>query len=247
MRVHASSLRDAAQLHCPRVNTLDGSDKRRRLMPLPAPCAVASEMLHPVLQQVSRRGFVIPVCPQLKFAGVGNAIGITSVAANQRALEHRREIRRVLVARANCDGTLARFVNDIQDAAVRSGVVRTDQIPDARDNCRPTLQRYGVDADSIFRFGFRCPSRTFVVGVTLFAKPLRPMHGSCVSSAVSFRGHGTPCLHHYYPSGIDARVPFGTAARPVLLSLGNNGDVRRVARAYEQDRVARSAACHVRQ
>ena len=99
-------------------------------------------MLHPVLQHVSRRDFVIPIWPQSKFAGVGNAVGIASVAANQRVIEHRGEIRRVLVAHANGDGMLARFVKDIQDTAVRSGVVRTDQIPDARDNCRPTLQRY---------------------------------------------------------------------------------------------------------
>jgi hypothetical protein len=52
------------------------------------------------------------------------------------------------------------------------------------------------------------------VCVTLFAKPSRPMHGFCSSSAVQVRGHQVPSRPHYHPSHTHARVPFGTAGQP---------------------------------
>ena len=51
-RVHESSLGNAERAHCSRVNTC-----------AECACVLASEMMHPVLQHVSRRGFVVAVGP----------------------------------------------------------------------------------------------------------------------------------------------------------------------------------------
>jgi hypothetical protein len=85
--------------------------------------------------------------------------------------------------------------DDTEDHALRPGVVFTGQASDARDYCPPALERYYARPRRVILFGFRVPDSALVAGMTFYPKPLRPVHGSFFSSAVSIDAHEASPLH----------------------------------------------------
>ena len=89
-------------------------------------------MLHPILQEVRRRGIITAIRTQPELVRVRDTHGVTGVHANQRVFERGGEIRRPFTARGDRNGRLSGLFNDAQNHAVRPGVVGVGQFGKCR-------------------------------------------------------------------------------------------------------------------
>ena len=76
-------------------------------------------MLHPILQEVRRRGIITAIRTQPELVRVQDTHGVTGVHANQRVFERGGEIRRPFTTRGDRNGGLSGLFNDAQNHAVR--------------------------------------------------------------------------------------------------------------------------------
>jgi hypothetical protein len=128
----------------------------------------ASETLHPILENVRRRGVVSAIETQSDFRRTEDTAGVTGANANEHVLERSCE-RRPFASSDDRHGRLVSFFFDTQDRAPCPCVVGVDEQPDARDDGRPALGRDRGRSRGIFFLRLRRLGGLFLAGVTFFA------------------------------------------------------------------------------
>jgi len=134
----------------------------------------ASETLHPILQNVRRRGIVPAIAPQSDFRRTRDTAGVTGANTHERLLECCCE-RRSFASGGDRHRSLVGSFFDSEDHTPRTCVVGVNQSSDAPDDARPTLGRHrGRSCGIVFLEGRRLRGSR-VTGVACVAKQLRPV------------------------------------------------------------------------